>query len=376
MFTSLVLGTALVSPAAPVPADSVTNASSPAPRIAYLKADVNGNVFITGFTYQKQKQIQTKIEIVNGQQVVKQEPVDVMSQVYFQRQLTDAFIKLTTADGMELAPADAIARVKSGAPVLISSDGKPVEKSWLRAVASDTVVVTSPAMADATFVPQGQGYPAGTAPRLVLLAADADGKVMIAHNPNGNGNFANGYADEQVMFANRGGGVMVMNGRMIQRGGFDVGAPGVQAGQTNFPGKLLDEVKFDAFDLKGAAVPRSEAIKRLKAGGVVLISCDGRLPDADYLKPFQGDLLVLVSSELILPPGAKLSSASVPVKLGVAAPAVQVAPLPAVAPAAIKPVLIAPAQVVRPVGGLRAVPVPVPAQEEKPAEVIPPPKKN
>ena len=54
---------------------------------------------------------------------------------------------------------------------------------------------------------------------------------------------------------------------------------------------------------------------------------------------------------------------------------VPVAPLPAAAPA-IKPVLIAPAQVARPLGGLKALPAPVPVQEDKPAELILPPKKN
>lgn len=368
MFTSLVLGTALASPAAPVPADSAMNPAGPAPRVVYLKGDANGNVTIYGYTIQKVRQTRQRVEIVNGQQIVKQEQVELPQQMYFQRQLAESGAKLTTAEGTELSAADAVNRVKGGAAVLISADGKPVERAWLRAVAPDTVVVTSQVLANAVVMPQGVNLPTSAAPRLVLLAADADGKVTLAYNPVHNDQ--HGSYDEQVFINRAGGGVMVVNGR-AQRMVFDTPA-GAPLGQTEFPGKSLDDVKFDAYDLKGNAVARGEAVKRLRAGGFVLIAGDGKLPDAEYLKPFQGDLLVLVSSELILPPGATVKPAGgVRAIGGVAAPALAPAPVPAAVPlpagVPARPVLLA-----RPVAGARVLPV-QPAQEDK-AEQAPAPK--
>jgi hypothetical protein len=373
MVTTLVLGTVLLAPAAPVPADSGSNPTGPAPRVVFLKGDVNGNIYISGYHNKKVTVTQNRAEIqANGQRVLKQEQVEQMQQVYFQRTLNDSTLKLSTADGATLATADAVARVKGGASVLLSADGKPVDKAWLRVVGSDTVVIASDALADAVIVPQHAGIQMGTAPRLVLLAADTEGKITIAYNPNHADTYSNPYGDEQVFMAR---GNVIVNGRV--QVGFAPSAPGAQPGQTEFPGKLLDEVKFEAFDLKGNIVPRSDAMKRLKAGGFVLISGDGRLPDAEFLKPFQGDLLVIVSAELVLPPGATVKSTFAPVKARVAVPAAPLpvaVPLPAALPAA-KPVQIAPGALVRPAGGVKVLPIqPVPIQEEKQAEAVPAPK--
>ena len=65
------------------------------------------------------------------------------------------------------------------------------------------------------------------------------------------------------------------------------------------PTKPLEDVKFEAYDLTGKAVSKAEVLKRLKAGGMVLIAGDNRLPADEFLKPFKSDLLVLVSSELV-----------------------------------------------------------------------------
>src|SRR5436309_1851352 len=88
--------------------------------------------------------------------------------------------------------------------------------------------------------------PTGPAPRI----AYPDGKVRLAHNPSSHD--TQGFQDEQLVMNRGGGGVMVVGGR-VQRMGFDASAPGVQPGQTKFPGKPLDDVKFDAYDLKGDA---------------------------------------------------------------------------------------------------------------------------
>ncbi|MBY0514636.1 MAG: hypothetical protein K2P78_12070, partial [Gemmataceae bacterium] len=71
MVPSLVLGTCLFAPAAPVPADTVPTPTGPAPQVAYLKADPGGEVWVTGFTLLKQKFNQTVVSVVNGRQEVK-----------------------------------------------------------------------------------------------------------------------------------------------------------------------------------------------------------------------------------------------------------------------------------------------------------------
>ncbi len=360
MVTSLLLGTVLLAPAAPVPEDAVTNPTSPAPQVAYLHADANGNVNITGYTFKIVKQNRSRSVVENGQRVVKTEQVDVRQQVHFSRSLSGADMKLNTADGKELSNADALARVKSGAVVLISADGKPVEKAWLRAFGTDTIVVSSENLTNCFLTtPQATGNPTTPAPRLVLLAADAEGRIMVAHNPASaeSQDFQMEQVEQQALAVR--GNIVVMNGRAVQRN-FDVATPGVPAGQTEFPGKLLDDVKFDAFDLQGIMVPRSEAMKRLKAGGLVLIAGDGRLPDQRYLNVFRGEMLVLVSNELTLPAGATVKPS-----IGILRNAGGVAPVPAapLVPAA-RQLNIAPAPAAKP---LNAVPVPV----AKPLNAVP-----
>lgn len=77
---------------------------------------------------------------------------------------------------------------------------------------------------------------------------------------------------------------------------------GTAANRVAAPIKPLTDVKFEAYDLTGKRVDKSDAMKRLEAGGLVLIAGDNRLPDSQYLKMFRGDLLVLVSPELVNAP--------------------------------------------------------------------------
>jgi hypothetical protein len=103
--------------------------------------------------------------------------------------------------------------------------------------------------------------------------------------------------------------------------------------------KPLADVKFDAYDLTGKIIPRGAALKRLAAGGLVLVAGDSRLPDDTYLKGFHGDVIVLVGSELVLPvePIDQTTRKE---------------PTPAAAPApAAKPVVVR--------GGVKAAPPPV-----------------
>src|SRR4051812_18699207 len=151
MYPSLVLSAALVAPAAPVPRDTAPNTTGPAPRVIALKADATGTVRVIGTIPTKITVTNTHIVIENvvengkqvQKQVQKQVEQDVVTSQYFNKTLSEFNGKFTTADGTALTPEEATARVKNGAALLASSDGKPIAKSWLRAVDSDTVVMVA-----------------------------------------------------------------------------------------------------------------------------------------------------------------------------------------------------------------------------------------
>jgi hypothetical protein len=232
--------------------------------------------------------------------------------------------------------------------------------------------------------------PMTAAPRLAMFCSDDAGAVKVAVNPNG----ANGYANT-VYYNDIGGGFnggRIIRGRavMIQN---NIEWDGVDyAMYNNAPGgpstKSLAEVKFDAYDMTGRMVSRKEALKRLQAGGMVLLAGDNRFPDPEYLKAFRDDLLVLVSGEFVFQLG-QTNPYDMPVKVAAnqpgkpAPPAAPAAPVIGVAvpvgnvqiaPAIIKPVKLAPAQVAPAVAKPAAVKPaadnkqPAAKPEEKPAE--------
>ena len=300
MLPSLLLTVAL-SPAAPVPPGA--SASLPggvAPVPMYLKADPTGQVWVSGMVTQVVTINQNFVVNENGKQVVKQEPRQITQNMSVRTSLADLKGTFATAGGKELSAADAVNRVRNGAVLFVSADGKPVEKGWLRGLGEDTVVVTTDALKNLRLFHGGANQATTPAPRLVMLAAGDDGKVVVETNPNG-ANF------DQL------NGRVVINGVVQQ-----------PAGPAITP-KPLDEVKFDAYDLSGNPVPRGDALRRLKNGGLALIAGDHRLPDEAYLKAFgTADLLVLASGELVLPAPAAAVQRAVPAVAAPALPAVGV----------------------------------------------------
>jgi hypothetical protein len=330
----------------------------------------------------KMQQHYTTIE--NGKAVIKQQEVEQNVANSIHKSLGEFGGKFTTADGTALTAEQATKRVKDGATLLVTADGKPVDKGWLRAVEGDTVIMVAEGLAHAHFQ-YAQGYNAGpsalpttAAPRLVMLCPDEAGAVKLAVNTNGVNNGNQIYYDDfrggRVI---RGGGaVMIQNGVAwgVDDGGFAPVQPDAKPGPDGK--KLLADVKFDAFDLNGKLVPRAEALKRLKAGGLVLLAGDNRFPDPEYLKAFREDVLVLASGEFVFPQGMT-NPYDMPVKPtaqpapGPGKPAPPIAqPVPAiglVAPAAqlkIAPAVIKQAAVPAPAP---AVDLPAPKPEAKPA---------
>jgi hypothetical protein len=334
-----------------------------------VKANEGGGVTIIATVYEKRKVQQQFFVIENGKQVMKQQETEVMTQTYIQKELGEFGGKFKTADGATLTPEQATKRVKDGATILITADGKPIDPGWLRVVGTDTVVMFTSELAQAHFQYGHSALPSTPNPRLVMLGTDSKGNVRIPVNPNG-ANVA--YYDEFGGFQNnvrvfRGGG---MGGRMVVMNGniMPVDGDGSDPTPTKPAGadgkKPLEDIRFDAYDLTGKLIPKAEAMKRLKAGGLVLFAGDNRFPDTEYLKAFREDMIVLVSAEFVFPPGTP-NPFDAPAKQ-VAPPAVKpaapAAPQAAIAPAVqiqVAPVLIP----------LKAVPVPAKeAPAAKPAE--------
>jgi len=348
MMTSLLLGAALAAPGAPVPAGADPAPTGPAPWVIYLKADENVRPQIMVTRMQKVTQTRNVTEIVDGKPVAKMvtEQVDRLLTTYVQLDTVNA--KFATAEGTTLTAANVLKKIKDGAVLLVSADAKPVSKSWLRVIEPEAIIVTSESLISET-APRSYYQVPSAAPRLVLFTTDMQGKVQAPYNPGATNN-GGAYG--------RGGRVVMMgNGQQmfIDESGYY--SPNPTPSGSEAPIKPLEKVEFDAYDLSGKAVPKADALKRLNAGGYALVAGESRVPDESYLKQFRGDLLVLVSAELVNVPTGKSKPGTAPV----------VRPLPAV----IRPA-IAPALKVAP---LKVAPAPAVEKEEAPKPAPAPAKK-
>ena len=304
MLTSMLLGAALAAPGAPIPKDADPAPTGPAPWVLHLKSDATGRAQVLIYKNQKVTQSRQVTETVDGKVVTRivQETVDRMIASYVLLDSTNP--KFITAGGTSLTLDTVMKRAKDGIVVFVSADGKPVGKSWLRTIDPEAVIVSAEGLVS-PVAPRAIVAVPTTAPRLVLLGTDKDCKVQIAYNPTAGGvnngmNFANG---GRVVFMNNANGIGMQQVFLGDDGSYSPNPTPVNA---EAPIKSLEEIKFEAYDLDGKAVSKDNALKRLKAGGYVLISGDSRVPDASYLKMFRGELLVLVSNELLnVPTGIK-----------------------------------------------------------------------
>jgi hypothetical protein len=352
MLPSLLVAAAVTAPGAPVPKDTVPNPTGPAPRVVAVKADAAGAVWITAHVYEKRKVKQSYVTVENGKQVVKTQDVEQLTSNYVRKTLGDFGGKFATADGTPISTEDATRRVKDGATLLITADGKPVSPGWLKAVRGDTVVMTAEGLAEAHFQYGAAPLPTTAAPRLAMLGTDEKGEVRLPVNPNGASAGGPVYYDN---FEGRGGRIIKGRAIMLQGDVAYIDGGAAAPPSTTPPGpdgkKALADIKFDAYDVDGKLIPRGEALNRLKAGGLVVLAGDNRFPDPEHLKAFRDDLLVIVSGELVFPAGTpnpydyrvNKPAAAPPAaggKPGLIAPAppVQAVPLPAIGVA--KPAII------------------------------------
>lgn len=143
MLTTLIFGTVLSAPAAPIPRDTDPAPVGPAPHAIYLKADFTGQVNVQVHKAQKVTQTRTVNTVENGKPVAKivKEQIEQPYSIYVS--LADIKPKFTTAAGIAVTSEEAMRRAKDGFVLLVSADGKPVEKAWLRALDPGTVIVSA-----------------------------------------------------------------------------------------------------------------------------------------------------------------------------------------------------------------------------------------
>jgi len=371
MLPSLLVAAAIVAPGAPIPKDTLPNPTGPAPRIVAVKANSTGAVWIIATIFEKRKIQQQVVVNENGKQVVKQQETEILTSSYIQKSLGDFGGKFTTADGAILTTEQVTKRVKDGATVLITSDGKPIDPSWLRAVGADTVVMVTNELSQAYFQHGHSSLPTTPAPRLVMLGTDDKGAVRLPVNPNADAN--QGYYEDFGGFNGggriiRGGArMMVMNGNIMPQDSDGPAAPATKSAGSDGK-KALEDIRFDAYDLTGKLIPKSEAVKRMKAGGLALFAGDNRFTDTEYLKVFHQDLIVMVSAELTFQPGQP-NPYDTPAKQPEAPAATPAVPAALIAPQVL-PVPALKIQIAPAVIQQKAIPVAPPAKEapaEKPA---------
>jgi hypothetical protein len=351
MLPSLLIAAAINVPAAPIPRDTLPNPTGPVPRILALKANEAGVVCIIATTYEKQIVQHQVFVSENGKQILKQQDQEVVIPNYVHKDIGDFGGKFATVDGFVLTTEQTIRIIRDGATILITADGKSIDKSWLRAVSKNTIVMFTDELPRAHFQYGHSSLPTTPAPRLVMLGTDEKGSVRTPVNPNA---YDVSQDDDFVGFPNnaarllRRRRVAIVNGNAMLVGTADTGAAAIKP-----PGpdgkKTLAEIRFDAYDLTGKLIPKAEAMKRLKAGGLVLVASDNQFPDTEYLKAFHEDLIVLVSPELTFPPTTP-NPYDMPAKKPEATMAKTAAPAtPQVMPAAALKIQIAPALKLNPV---------------------------
>jgi hypothetical protein len=284
MYASLVISTALLLPAAPVPRDTPPADAGPPPLVIGLKADATGGVVIAGYIPVKETLTANNVIQKGNEEVVERIEFDTISGTFFLKNFQDFRGKITTADGKPLTPEQATARVKNGASVLASRDGKPISPVWLRGVSPDTVTIVADGFEHLQPSHSNGVLPNTPPPRLALLTTDATGKLTCETNS------VPPYRVDEVTLV---GGRNPRRGRMTVRPGYGT--------EGSIVTKPLAEVKFTAYTLTGDVIPNDQVLKQLAGGGLVIVAGDPRLPDAAYLKSFHEDLIVLVGEELMLP---------------------------------------------------------------------------
>ena len=144
MTPTMFLTAALLLPAAPLP--KATAASGPAPYILQLKAGTDGKVKLQVMRTETVKMMTATVTAgPNGQQIVQQVEKEIPQTKMVMVELEELKdLKASTADGKELSPKEAAAKIGNGTMVLVSANGQKVDPAYTRMFKDEIVVLCSP----------------------------------------------------------------------------------------------------------------------------------------------------------------------------------------------------------------------------------------
>jgi hypothetical protein len=137
---TLILSALLSAGADPEP---ITPPKGPPPQMSFLEAKggkvTRTRIVVVPVTFAvKEKVVEGGVAKEVAKYVTKLETIQERSIVSL------AKATITTAGGKKLTEADALKRLAGGAAVVLSDDGIPIEKAYLRAFKPDTLVIVIP----------------------------------------------------------------------------------------------------------------------------------------------------------------------------------------------------------------------------------------
>lgn len=178
--TVTLLTLALSFPAAPAPVPKLERPQGPAPRVAMITAAHDGKFQLVD-TKQVLVQRQVQVNVQVGQQVRQvAQIVTVSVPVAEHRTLNVEDVRFYGLDGKKIEGEDAAKLMTKDMPALVSSDGKPVDRFYLRvAVKGTLVLVLPPSLEDEPALPGGVAMPAPAVPAGVILPAAPPKKIPV-----------------------------------------------------------------------------------------------------------------------------------------------------------------------------------------------------
>jgi hypothetical protein len=114
------------------------------PRMIAVTLDDDGNPVIEDTVTRYVTEARERTVVVNGKEQRERYTVAVPTTTTTRQPLTGKGVQVYTADGKKVAAKDIAARISGPTPVLLSTDGKMVDRFYLRLVRDTTLVVVMP----------------------------------------------------------------------------------------------------------------------------------------------------------------------------------------------------------------------------------------
>lgn len=286
MFTTLLLSTVLLSPAAPVP--KATKPIGPPPKLVYVAPAKQGGqvVVMVQIPRKVTETIETNVT-ENGMRVTKATTRE-------REVLTSQSVSLENAGAAFKTPADkaltaeeANEKLKNGGVLVVPAPGEDeVDAAYAKLLAADAILVSYKAdkaeEKKRLAVNVSRVQPVAAAPAIVAVKADDKGVVNVP---------ARGTKEEtvKVPIAKNVNGEATIEYQEVKRT------------VTALVPAPFDQIKPEVTTADGKAVAADDAKKQLAAGALVLVSTDGKPVDEMYRKLFQPATLVLASEKMTVP---------------------------------------------------------------------------